>query len=132
MGISDIERTTVITGDEARGGVTGHNVRYVLAFGLTGVILAFAAVWIYLGYDRVGAAISAALAVSPYDVMRALAPYATVMLAGAVAAGLMLGLLNLIGGRSANASQSWMRLRVIAQFAIICVIMAMFYISTSV
>jgi hypothetical protein len=25
----------------ARGGVTGHNVRYVLAFGLTGIIIAF-------------------------------------------------------------------------------------------
>ncbi len=26
---------------EARAGVTGHNVRYVLGFGLAGVILAF-------------------------------------------------------------------------------------------
>ena len=26
---------------KARGGVTGHNVRYVLAFGLGGVIIAF-------------------------------------------------------------------------------------------
>jgi hypothetical protein len=25
----------------ARGGVTGHNVRYVLAFGLAGIIIAF-------------------------------------------------------------------------------------------
>ena len=29
--------------DKARAGVTGHNVRYVLAFGLAGVIVAFAA-----------------------------------------------------------------------------------------
>ena len=29
--------------DKARAGVTGHNVRYVLAFGLVGVIMAFAA-----------------------------------------------------------------------------------------
>jgi hypothetical protein len=28
---------------KARAGVTGHNVRYVLAFGLVGVIIAFAA-----------------------------------------------------------------------------------------
>ena len=28
---------------KARAGVTGHNVRYVLAFGLAGVIVAFAA-----------------------------------------------------------------------------------------
>ena len=29
--------------NKARAGVTGHNVRYVLAFGLAGVIIAFAA-----------------------------------------------------------------------------------------
>jgi hypothetical protein len=33
----------------ARGGVTGHNVRYVLAFGLVGVIIAFIALGIYYG-----------------------------------------------------------------------------------
>lgn len=36
------DRTTVISTTEARQGVTGHNVRYVLIFGLVGVILAFA------------------------------------------------------------------------------------------
>jgi hypothetical protein len=30
---------------EARQGVTGHNVRYVLLFGLGGVILAFALIY---------------------------------------------------------------------------------------
>ena len=30
--------------NQARAGVTGHNVRYVLAFGLLGIIVAFAAV----------------------------------------------------------------------------------------
>jgi len=35
-----IETTT-----EARAGVTGHNVRYVLAFGTGGVILAFLIVY---------------------------------------------------------------------------------------
>jgi hypothetical protein len=29
--------------DKARAGVTGHHVRYVLAFGLAGIIVAFAA-----------------------------------------------------------------------------------------
>ena len=39
---------TKLPTDEARAGVTGHNVRYVLAFGLGGVIVAFAAlVFIY-------------------------------------------------------------------------------------
>jgi hypothetical protein len=32
-----------------RGGVTGHNVRYVLAFGLAGVIIAFIIIAIYFG-----------------------------------------------------------------------------------
>jgi hypothetical protein len=34
------------TPTEARAGVTGHNVRYVLAFGLGGVIVLFAIVWV--------------------------------------------------------------------------------------
>jgi hypothetical protein len=33
--------------DEPREGVVGHNVRYVLGFGLAGVILAFAIVYGY-------------------------------------------------------------------------------------
>jgi hypothetical protein len=35
-----------------RGGVTGHNVRYVLAFGLAGIIIAFAIVGLYFGDVR--------------------------------------------------------------------------------
>jgi hypothetical protein len=38
-------KTTVRT----RGGVTGHNVRYVLAFGLAGVIIAFIVIAIFFG-----------------------------------------------------------------------------------
>ena len=34
---------------KARGGVTGHNVRYVLAFALAGTIIAFIAVMVSLG-----------------------------------------------------------------------------------
>lgn len=34
---------------EARAGVTGHNVRYVLAFSLAGVILAFFLLSLYFG-----------------------------------------------------------------------------------
>jgi len=37
-----IEPTT-----KARSGVTGHNVRYVLAFGLAGVIIAFLIIGFY-------------------------------------------------------------------------------------
>lgn len=32
---------------EARAGVTGHNVRYVLTFGILGVAVLFAVVYIY-------------------------------------------------------------------------------------
>jgi len=32
-----------------RGGVTGHNVRYVLAFGLAGIIIAFIVIRLYFG-----------------------------------------------------------------------------------
>jgi hypothetical protein len=34
----------VLCGDDARQGVTGHNVRYVLGFGLLGAIVALAVV----------------------------------------------------------------------------------------
>ena len=34
----------VLSTNEARQGVTGHNVRYVLGFGLLGVIIAFAVI----------------------------------------------------------------------------------------
>jgi hypothetical protein len=37
------EPETELPTDKARAGVTGHNVRYVLAFGLAGVVVAFAA-----------------------------------------------------------------------------------------
>ena len=51
----------IIDGDDARSGVTGHNVRYVLALGMTGVIAAFAAIAIYFGYDALHARVMAAL-----------------------------------------------------------------------
>lgn len=41
------DRPVVETTTEARSGETGHNVRYVLIFGLSGVIVAFAAVFWY-------------------------------------------------------------------------------------
>jgi hypothetical protein len=40
--VEDLESETVVTEDEARQGVTGHGVRYVLTFGLLGIIFAFA------------------------------------------------------------------------------------------
>jgi hypothetical protein len=40
--VEDLEPETVVTTDRARQGVTGNGVRYVLAFGLLGIIFAFA------------------------------------------------------------------------------------------
>ena len=41
------DKPVVETTTEARAGVTGHNVRYVLLFGLGGVIVAFATLFWY-------------------------------------------------------------------------------------
>jgi hypothetical protein len=35
------DKPEIVSTTEARSGVTGHNVRYVLAFGLAAVIIAF-------------------------------------------------------------------------------------------
>jgi TRAP-type C4-dicarboxylate transport system permease small subunit len=118
-----------LSDDDARAGVTGHNVRYVLAFGLTGVIAAFAAIAIYFGFDTLHDRASAALAQSPSELLRAFAPYAAIVLAGAIGIGLLLGIWNLISGRSEDASQSFMRLRVVTQFVLVCVIMAILSVS---
>ena len=40
----------VLCGDDVRQGVTGHNVRYVLGFGLLGAIVALAVVAIIVGH----------------------------------------------------------------------------------
>jgi hypothetical protein len=44
---SQDNKPEVVTTTEARSGVTGHNVRYVLLFGLGGVIVAFAALLLF-------------------------------------------------------------------------------------
>jgi hypothetical protein len=47
---STTEHRPVVSKTEARQGVTGHNVRYVLGFGLAGIIIAFVAIYfIYFG-----------------------------------------------------------------------------------
>lgn len=43
------DKPVVETTTDARAGVTGHNVRYVLFFGLGGAIVAFAALFWYFG-----------------------------------------------------------------------------------
>lgn len=39
--VEDAESENFVPTDQARQGVTGHGVRYVLAFGLLGIIFAF-------------------------------------------------------------------------------------------
>jgi hypothetical protein len=43
---NDGENRTIVPTQQARQGVTGHNVRYVLGFGLAAVIVAFAVVYV--------------------------------------------------------------------------------------
>lgn len=119
-----------ISEDAARGGVTGHNVRYVLAFGLTGIIAAFAAIGLYFGFDRIETAIAEGFARHPWQSIRDFAPYAGIIAAGAILAGLLLGAWNALWGWDDNQSQRGMRIRVVVQFALICVVMAILYLST--
>ena len=49
-GDSTAEHRPVVAKTEARQGVTGHNVRYVLGFGLAAIIIAFAVIYfVYFG-----------------------------------------------------------------------------------
>ena len=119
----------VLSDDDARSGVTGHNVRFVLAFGMTGVIAAFAAIAIYFGFDALHERVSAVLSHSPSAVLQAFAPYAAIVLFGAIGGGLLLGLWTMLSGPSENAGQTLMRLRVVGQFALVCVIMAILWVA---
>jgi TRAP-type C4-dicarboxylate transport system permease small subunit len=119
----------VISTDDARSGVTGHNVRYVLFTSMTGVVLAFTAIAIYFGFNRLNKSLEAALARTPSDVIQSIAPYGAIIFLGACIGAALLGIWNLAAGRSGDDSESFMRARVVTQFALICVIMAMLYVS---
>jgi hypothetical protein len=47
MDRTSTETPVVRNTTEARQGVTGHNVRYVLLIGTTAVIVLFAALWLF-------------------------------------------------------------------------------------
>jgi hypothetical protein len=49
MAADDDDLPVNISKNKARGGVTGHHVRYVLAFGLAGIIIAFIVIGLYFG-----------------------------------------------------------------------------------
>jgi hypothetical protein len=41
----DPEWRPIVPARQARGGVTGHNVRFVLGFGIAAVVIVFAIIW---------------------------------------------------------------------------------------
>jgi len=118
--------SVVLSKDEARAGVTGHHVRYVLAFGLAGSLIAFVVIALYYGYDQLTQTISQKWARIDATL---LASYAVLIAVAIVAAVLLLGLWDMLSGRSLNTSQRVMRWRVVLQFIAICLAMAALYIS---
>lgn len=120
-----------LTEDEARGGVTGHGVRHVLAFGLFGAIAAFVAIGIYFGYDHVGASFSNALSLDPAAVLSDAAPFALIILLGGVAGVLLLKLWSAVSGPGDTPTQTGMRVRVVVQLIVVSIIMAFVWVSAA-
>jgi hypothetical protein len=116
----------VITGNQARGGLHEHRAHYVLAFGLTGGIIAFVLIGLYFGYDKLTQTISQASI--PSDPIT-LVSYAILIAFAAVGTVLLLGMWNVISGGSPNTSQRVMRWRVVLQFIALCLVMAALYLS---
>ena len=115
-----------ITGNEARAGLHEHRVHYVLAFGLAGGIIAFVLIGLYFGYSKLAQMISQASI--PSD-PTTLVSYAILIAFAAVGTVLLLGMWNVISGRSPNTSQRVMRWRVVLQFIALCLVMAALYLS---
>ena len=116
----------VISGNKARAGVTGHHVRYVLAFGLAGSIIAFVVIGLYFYYGKLTQMISQmSTRIDPTT----LVSYAIITALAVVATMLLLGLWDMVSGRSLNTSQRVMRWRVVLQFIAICLAMAALYLS---
>ena len=115
-----------ITGNEARAGLHEHRVHYVLAFGLAGGIIAFLAVGLYFGYDKLTQTISQmSLPSDPTTLIS----YAILIALAAVGTVLLLGLWNMVSGGSPNTIQRVMRWRVVLQFIALCLAMAALYLS---
>jgi Hypoxia induced protein conserved region len=114
----------VITGNEARGGLHEHRAHYVLAFGLAGGIIAFVAVGLYFGYDKLTQTISQTSLSSD---LTTLASYAILIALAAVGSVLLLGLWSMVSGASLNTSQRVMRWRVVLQFIALCLVMALYF-----
>ncbi len=113
------EAPIVLSENEARAGVTGHHVRYVLAFGLLGSLIAFIGIVLYFGHRRLAQTISE---LSSRMEPALVASYAVLVALAIAAAVLLIGLWDMVAGRSANTSQQVMRLRVVLQLIAICVV----------
>ena len=116
----------VITGNEARGGLHEHRAHYVLAFGLAAGIIAFVAVGLYFGYDKLTQTISqTSLPSNPTTLIS----YVILIALAAIGIVLLLGLWSMVSGGSLNISQRVMRWRVVLQFIALCLVMAALYLS---
>jgi cytochrome bd-type quinol oxidase subunit 2 len=112
----------LITGNEARGGLHEHRAHYVLAFGLAGGIIAFLAVGLYFGYQKLT---HTSLPSDPTWLIS----YAILIGLGAVGTAVLIGLWSMLSGGSPNMSQRVMRWRVVLQFIVLCFVMAVLYLS---
>jgi hypothetical protein len=120
------DRRPVISGDEARAGLHEHRVHYVLAFGLAGGIVAFLVVGLYFGYGKLSKATSQlSLPSDPTTLLS----FAILIALAAVGTVILIGLWNVLSGRSLNTSQLVMRWRVVLQFIALCLVMAALYLS---
>src|SRR6186997_1407357 len=120
------DEAPVLSEVEARGGVTGHHVRHVLAFGLAGSVAAFVMIALYFYYAK----LISTLSQLPGRVDLAKLVYFAIPLAlGAVAIVLVLGLWNMVARPRPEVSQTLMRWRVALQFIALCLVMAALYLS---
>ena len=115
----------VITGNEARGGLHEHRAHYVLAFGLAGGFIAFVAIGLYFGYDKLTQTISQT---SLRSDLTTLTSYIILIALGAIGTVLLVGLWGMVSGGSLNTSQRVMRWRVALQFIALCLVMAALYL----
>jgi hypoxia induced protein len=118
----------VLSTDEARAGVTGHHVRYVLAFGLLGSLIPFLIISLYYGFGALTQSLGAMFA-GEGTLAQRLVLVAVPLALLAVATALSLGLWNMVWGRSAVTSQRLMRWRIALQFIALCLVMTALYLS---
>jgi hypothetical protein len=121
------EKHITLSTDKARAGVTGHHVRYVLAYSLLGSLIAFLIIGLSYGGGSLTEGISSLL--SADGLARRLVLILVPLGLLAVAAVLTLGLMTMASGARPEMSQSLMRWRVGLQFAALILVMAALFLS---